>query len=387
MALCSHCIAGVALSLALLAAPSDAAAQPITMFPLPTAASGPSEIVMGADGNLWFTERLGNRIGRITPQGVITEFPVPTPVSEPFGIAAGPDGNVWFTETTGSQIGRITPAGVITEFPLPAGSVPYDIIAGPGGDLWFTAGGSLGRITTSGTIVEVPNSGIGSLRDITADSDGNIWSVGSSSVWRLTPDGSLSSFSVGTTVCLPHVGCVPVTIPPGTVAAGDPGDIWHSLLGFAFIPPSRVMRTAGGLAVGGGSLGSGNAPVKLAAGSDGNMWFTAGPSGSGPQIARITPAGTASGLGLPADSRPFDLTADADGNMWFTDTGRNAIGRLELPFAAVAVFRPQTAEWFVRRAGNGSLIRSQWGAGQALGLGDAPVPADYDGDGRSDFAV
>ena len=37
--------------------------------------------------------------------------------SAPSGITAGPDGNLWFTEFDGSRIGRITPAGVASEFP------------------------------------------------------------------------------------------------------------------------------------------------------------------------------------------------------------------------------------------------------------------------------
>ena len=80
-------------------------------------------IASGPDGNLWFTELFGNRIGRITPDGKVTEFPLITPHSYPAGITtgpnsivAGPDGNLWFTETFGGKIGRITPAGVITEF-------------------------------------------------------------------------------------------------------------------------------------------------------------------------------------------------------------------------------------------------------------------------------
>src|SRR5262249_25240152 len=36
-------------------------------FPTPTAQSNPTVIVAGPDGNLWFTETTGNRIGRITP--------------------------------------------------------------------------------------------------------------------------------------------------------------------------------------------------------------------------------------------------------------------------------------------------------------------------------
>jgi virginiamycin B lyase len=60
------------------------------------------------DGNLWFAEYLGNKIGRITPKGVITEFGVPTTNSAPFGITIGLDGNLWFTESQGNQIGLIT---------------------------------------------------------------------------------------------------------------------------------------------------------------------------------------------------------------------------------------------------------------------------------------
>jgi hypothetical protein len=35
----------------------------------------------------------------------------------PYAITAGPDGNLWFTEFLGSRIGRITPVGVVSEHP------------------------------------------------------------------------------------------------------------------------------------------------------------------------------------------------------------------------------------------------------------------------------
>ena len=44
----------------------------------------------------------------------ITEFPVPTAGGGALDITAGPDGNLWFTEGTGNKIGRITTAGTIT---------------------------------------------------------------------------------------------------------------------------------------------------------------------------------------------------------------------------------------------------------------------------------
>jgi streptogramin lyase len=47
------------------------------------------------------------KIGRITPSGTITEYPIPTSQSDLWGITAGPDGNLWFTEGNGNKIGRI----------------------------------------------------------------------------------------------------------------------------------------------------------------------------------------------------------------------------------------------------------------------------------------
>ena len=91
-------------------------AQTITEFSIPTPESVPSEIVAGPDGDLWFTETQGNKIGRITPGGFFDEFLLPG--HGPRGIAVGSDGNLWFTEL-GNKIGRITAAGEITEFSIP----------------------------------------------------------------------------------------------------------------------------------------------------------------------------------------------------------------------------------------------------------------------------
>src|SRR5438093_9251628 len=81
----------------------------VAQFSVPISGCSPLGITAGPDGNLWFTENIGNQIGRITPGGTITQFPIPTSSSGPEGIIAGPDGNLWFTENTGTQIGRIMP--------------------------------------------------------------------------------------------------------------------------------------------------------------------------------------------------------------------------------------------------------------------------------------
>ena len=126
-----------------------------------TPGSGPAQIAAGPDGNVWFTEVAGNRIGRITPTGVVTEFgtgitvgPRPGDVtagpSGPTGISAGPDGNLWFLEGANNRIGRITPLGIIAEF---TNGVTDDadlgfIATGPDGNVWFTEalGNRVGRI-------------------------------------------------------------------------------------------------------------------------------------------------------------------------------------------------------------------------------------------------
>src|SRR5436309_8965746 len=135
--------------------------------PACTIAGGPTSIIAGRDGNLWFTERFGNKIGRLAPtSGLITEFCQvltagnPSGITgSPRGITVGPDGNIWFAEVSG-VIGRITSAGVITEFAsdLIRDSGPFAITAGPDGNLWFTEffGNKIAQFTPAAVVTEFP---------------------------------------------------------------------------------------------------------------------------------------------------------------------------------------------------------------------------------------
>src|SRR5262249_20513604 len=88
----------------------------VTEFPIPiidVLSSRPEGITRGPDGNLWFTEADANRIGRITPTGVVTQFSAGiTPNSQPAQITARPDGKLWVTQTRGETGRPVTPAGV-----------------------------------------------------------------------------------------------------------------------------------------------------------------------------------------------------------------------------------------------------------------------------------
>src|SRR6202035_4064615 len=64
-----------------------AATGTITSYPVPTPASLPVDIKPGPDGNLYFTEMIGNKIGEIDPTThQITEYPVPVPLCIPYAM-------------------------------------------------------------------------------------------------------------------------------------------------------------------------------------------------------------------------------------------------------------------------------------------------------------
>ena len=251
-------------------------------YPIPTGNSGTEPITAGPDGNLWFTENLANKIGRITTDGMITEFSIPTNSSHPEGITAAPDGNLWFTEYSGQKIGKITTAGVFTEYPLPTGgSYPIDITTGPDGNLWFTErfGNKIGKITAAGVITEFPVPSPDSEPfGITAGPDSNLWFTecacvrgrpGGNTIGRITTGGVITEFETPT---------------------------------------------------------SNSAPNGITPGPDGNIWFV---ESYGNKIGRMTPAGVIAEFEIPtSSSQPFEITAGPDGNLWFTEVGAGNIGRI-----------------------------------------------------------
>ncbi len=157
----------------------------VTEFHLPQGESRPMAIVEASDGDAWFTEYFGDRIGCVTPSGQLTELPLP-PGSRPAGITADAHGNIWFAEQGSGKIGRIDTAGNLTEFNLPAGAIPGQIAAAADGRLWFTQVvyaldpgrklGTLGRLTPAGRYseVELPDRESQPV-DIVAGKEGDVW--------------------------------------------------------------------------------------------------------------------------------------------------------------------------------------------------------------------
>jgi streptogramin lyase len=307
-----------------------------TEFALPTANSGPGEITLGPDGDLWFTESSRQRIGRLTTSGVLTEFAVPhlnphdyhlLQNDIPIGITTGPDGNMWFTVGGPNEtgvVGRLTPSGHLTQFSVPS-HFPglFDITVGPDGNLWFAElRGKLGRITPTGAVTEIslatPGYELGyNPAFITTGSDGNLWFTEAYGQWvgRITPPGQITRFR-GTAADSKGLAG-----GPRAIVAGPDGNLWFTVdFGnqIGRITPTGDMTFF--------SVPTPNSrPNRIAVGRDGNLWFT---EDRGDKLGRITPGGQISEFALPtARSSPEGITMTPDGSVWFTELFGNAIGR------------------------------------------------------------
>jgi streptogramin lyase len=295
-------------------------------------------IAAGPDGTLWFTESLGNKIGRFTPPGgavasatSTTSVPTeavpttPAPGSEPTAPAtatphtapATPSVHEVAQATTISggnteRIGQITPAGHLIEYTLPPNRLAGYITVGPDGNLWFADSQSnhIGRMTLAGEVTEytvpTPNNYLGL---IVTGPDGNVWFTEISQIGRITPRGDITEFPVA----------APFGAPFG-ITSGPDGNIW-----FTHNDVRPKANEVGRITPAGEIMGGLGAQVGgITVGPNGNLWFplvnlgSFGPSGNPGSIVCMSLSGDLlmtypiiEGDGL------MSMTPGPDGNLWF----------------------------------------------------------------------
>jgi streptogramin lyase len=292
----------------------------ITEFTVPTAGGEPVfGIAAGPDGNLWFTEFSGDKIGRITLGGTFAEFPLASG-AVPTGIVTGPDGNLWFAEVGASKIGKMTTRGtLVNEYPTPtSASGPLGIAAGPDGNLWFAEidANNVAKITTSGTIAEYPAlTGSSGPAEITAGPNGSLWftedDVGK--IGQVTTAGAITEYAIPSGASSKPLG----------IATGADGALW-----FGECVANNIGRitTAGTVFPEYPLPESGSVPALATKGPDGAVWFT---EIAGNRIGAITTAGGFREYSVPTgSSHPTAITVGPDGALWFTEETGNKIGRL-----------------------------------------------------------
>ena len=293
----------------------------IIEFPVPTSSSAPEGVTTTADGNAWFAESSGDKIGEVTAGGSFTEYPVPAEqyISSGLrGIAAGPDGNLWFT--TYSYIGEMTPSGTFSFFPITRYSGAYDITQGPDGNMWFTeGGGNVGYVTPGGAVTEYSlDSGPGSGIDpqyITAGPDGKLWvtapASGANYVYSITTGGSVTQY------------VLPSGWSPSGIARGADGQVWFG----SSITTLTAMTTSGAYTSYTWPEITPNGYNPNYVREDGRVLVFANQDGGA--IGEMSTAGEVAFTSQPAsDSESTGIAVAPDGAIWYSGTRANVMGLL-----------------------------------------------------------
>jgi len=221
----------------------------------------------------------------------------------PYSVAFDRDGNTWWTESRDlSTIGRMdAKTHAVQLFSVPGDGVIDRILLGPDGNMWFSDQGAyydpepyqghVGRILTHApyTLSEfaTPTAESRPL-GLTVGADRNLWFTEFFSQ-PLGPVGPSGGNAIG-------------RISP----FGSDAQITASITEFSLPTPKA-------------------GPLDIAAGPDGNLWFT---EAFVNQIGRITTRGVITEYPLPAGGSPVAISQGPDGNIWFTDRGVNSIGRI-----------------------------------------------------------
>jgi streptogramin lyase/ribosomal protein L24E len=320
-------------------------------------------IATGSDGNLWSANEAagsGNDIVRTTPSGVSTIYGIHNPpgatgvtgttLSGPTGVVGGPDGKIWFTEYGAGAIGQIDPAcpnpdgsksnPCERDFPLPGGlanpgvtstavtEFPQAITSDPANGLvWVTVQNSknIYGIDMNGHIAKTANIGLPELDGITMGPDGNVWYTqehgthGSGSViGRVNPTSGLE---IQPRFTVPDLGGGKIA-NPSAITAGPDGNLYfidqgNNAIGQISVAGVIQLFTAG---LSNNVFSPNVQPTGITVGPDHNIWFTenhvAG-NPSAPGLGRLSidkavdfsPAPVAFGTVLPAQSKTLTVTA------------------------------------------------------------------------------
>ncbi len=335
-----------------------------------TANMSPKGIAAGPNNSVWFTENADpGAVGEVTWRFLggrkiykVTEFvggvtPGFTANRSPSQITLGPDGNMWFTEGPSSDfnpgaIARVNPDGTVSEFTggvtqgFSAGASPEGITTGSDGNIWFTEPtlgfrecgpsgwcGGVARLNPDGTVTQFEAGHVPGFsphafpQDITPAPDGKLWFSEPNLVRNGSPCGGVAhvdptSGAFGQVAACSQDPFIPSPTPWG-IGADAGGHVWFAekSYGIAYAGRGAVVQFS---SVGTPNFIPDSQPTGIALGSDMNMWFTQAANPGA--VGRMNPDGTVTELvgaqddsGLSANGQPGQLTRGPDGNVWFTE--------------------------------------------------------------------
>jgi virginiamycin B lyase len=123
--------------------------SPLTEYQVTSGNVGLRGIVTGDDGGLWFIEQKAKQIERMSTTGIFTAYYPLTGSVAPDYLVQGIDGNFYFTDTGGNKIGQFFfHSHRVNLYKIPtANSQPTDMTLGTDSQVYFieTAGNKIGQ--------------------------------------------------------------------------------------------------------------------------------------------------------------------------------------------------------------------------------------------------
>jgi streptogramin lyase len=325
--------------------------------------------------------------GADPPTGIVTTFPIPTLTSGPSGIVGGPNGDVWWVEPDADAIGTVV-GGAATEFSVSKTALaPVAITRGAASTpaanaFWLVLSDAdisqLDVMTTAGTLgatmsVRLPGDEQGAA--IATDSSGNVWiadprensieevagpmftaetnmTLGTNALEKGADPNSIVAGPDGQTMWFTEPGTdlvgsitatgavtqhqLPVSGTLGNIVLGSDGNLWVGVVYAAVSDPAWLVQiTPAGVTTAFPVPTTSNAnPDVLAAGPDQRLWMADGAAGNG-DLTAMTTTGDFSDYQklLPAEDAISSIVADpaagADA-LWMTDETADAVVRVQL---------------------------------------------------------
>lgn len=168
--------------------------------------SVPVSIVALPDGSVYFTERNGSRVRRLSPDGVLSTASggKGSPLQDPDGLVAGPDGSLYFTDQQANRLYRLWPSGQLetladeTNGLTKPGQLAYradgSILIEQGDEILHYAPGQGVRHLMGGAellaidpalAAEVTR--LSGLRGLSVQSDGSLYASAADRIFRISP--------------------------------------------------------------------------------------------------------------------------------------------------------------------------------------------------------
>ena len=292
----------------------------ITEWPVPTPRYA-RDPAIGADGNVYFAVRAGDKIARFDPKSKrFHEWDVPAGM-QPQGVVVARDGKVFFGGRGNSAIGELDPlTGKVKIYKTPSNdSGPYTLVLDAEDNIWFTERriGKLAKFDrSSGKITEYPI-GDGPY-GLSLDKRGNVW------VTRKAAD-RFTRFDPVTGKVTAELFLGKESLPRRTAVAPD-GMLWVALYGkgkLAKIDPAagRVVRE---YALPGGPNAG---PYTVNADADGRIWVCEIQTDS---VVMLDPRSEVIRVfKLPRDTGVHKATIDAEGRYWYVGSLTGRLGVIE----------------------------------------------------------